>query len=231
MNTHRLAVIAVAILISWQATEAAEAVRIVSPKVVPNARQPQAAIDERGTIHVTFGAEDSIYYCQSTDRGKTFSEANLIGKILDLSLGMRRGPRIVADSKNVVVTAISHKTGDLSAWHSSDMGKNWQGPVRVNDSPKSAREGLHGMAISLEGDIYCTWLDLRNDGTQIFGASSTDGGKTWSENREIYRSPSGTVCECCHPSVAYDSEGQLHVMWRNSLVGYRDMYIAQSNDA
>jgi hypothetical protein len=46
----------------------------------------------------------------------------------------------------------------------------------------------------------------------------------------IYESPEGTICECCHPSAAIDSEGQVWVMWRNWLAGSRDMYLVRSRD-
>jgi hypothetical protein len=53
---------------------------------------------------------------------------------------------------------------------------------------------------------------------------------TWSKNLMIYESPAGTICECCHPSAAIDSEGQVLVMWRNWLAGSRDMYLVRSRD-
>jgi hypothetical protein len=53
---------------------------------------------------------------------------------------------------------------------------------------------------------------------------------TWSEYRLVYRSPDGTVCECCHPAATYDADGGLYVMWRNWLGGNRDLYIAHSSD-
>ena len=86
------------------------------------------------------------------------------------------------------------------------------------------------MAAGQSGEFYCAWLDLRGQGTQVFGSRSADGGTTWSKNRLVYRSPGGTVCECCHPSVAIDSQGLIHVMWRNFLDGNRDMYLATSRD-
>jgi len=46
----------------------------------------------------------------------------------------------------------------------------------------------------------------------------------------IYESPEGSICECCGPSVAVDSTGQVLVMWRNWLAGSRDMYLARSRD-
>jgi hypothetical protein len=100
----------------------------------------------------------------------------------------------------------------------------------VNDVTASAREGLHALASAPGGNLYCVWLDLRDKRTQLFGSRSIDGGATWSENVLVYESPDGSICECCHPSVVYDGRGRLHVLWRNSLGGDRDMYHTTSND-
>jgi hypothetical protein len=94
------------------------------------------------------------------------------------------------------------------------------------------------MAAGQNGTLYSAWLDDSsiNDGPRrkkLFGASSRDGGKSWSKNTLIYQSPEGPdakICECCHPSVAIDSHGRIYVMWRNNLAGARDMYLAHSDD-
>ena len=59
---------------------------------------------------------------------------------------------------------------------------------------------------------------------------SRDGGATWAEDRLAYRSPSGTVCECCHPSVAVSAKGEIAVMFRNAVEGARDLYLTRSGD-
>jgi hypothetical protein len=119
--------------------------------------------------------------------------------------------------------------GDLISWHSSDGGETWSNGVKVNDVPASAREGLHAMAAG-GGVLFSTWLDLRDKGTRLYGSISRDGGKTWSKNMLVYESPSGTICQCCHPSVAMDTSGNITVMLRNSLEGSRDMYVVRSTD-
>ena len=48
-----------------------------------------------------------------------------------MSLGMRRGPRVVASGEAVCITAIGGKQGkgrdgDLLAMHSADGGKTWK---------------------------------------------------------------------------------------------------------
>jgi Neuraminidase (sialidase) len=195
------------------------------------AKQPQAAVDEAGRIYIAFGQEGTVRLAVSTDRGRTF-EVSTVGKVNSLSLGMRRGPRVVATGDAVVVTAIGGRTGkgqdgDVLSWRSTDLGKTWTGPTRVNAVEGSAREGLHGMAAAPGGKIFCTWLDLRDNRTEIFGASSKDGGATWEKDALVYRSPEKSVCECCHPSAAFGPDGTLHVMWRNSLKGARDLYLAR----
>ena len=100
----------------------------------------------------------------------------------------------------------------------------------VNDVPGAPTEGLHALAADSKGVLFAAWLDKRGKGTQLYGARSTDGGATWSKNVHIYNSPEGTICECCHPSIAIDAAGQILVMWRNSMGGSRDMYLARSRD-
>jgi hypothetical protein len=209
-----------------------EAVSIVTQAA---ARQPQLAIDATGGVHLVFGAESSLFYCRSTDGAKSFSQPVEVAHAKALSLGMRRGPRIAVAKDTVVVTAIAGEVGkgrdgDVLSWRSGDGGRTWQGPVRVNDVTASAREGLHAMAAAADGTLFCTWLDLRNNKSELFSSRSTDGGATWTANELVYRSPSGSVCECCHPSAAFDPQGRLYVMWRNSLEGARDMYVLASED-
>ena len=119
--------------------------------------------------------------------------------------------------------------GDLVSWRSTDGGETWSSGLKVNDVPGSAREGLHAMSAG-RGILFSTWLDLRDKGTRLYGSISRDGGKTWSKNMLVYESPSGTICQCCHPSVAMDKSGDITVMLRNALDGSRDMYIVRSTD-
>ena len=216
-------------------SNAAEPVRITaSDGADRDAKQPQAAVDSHGRIYIAFGRGSAVRVAASSDGGKTF-ELNTVGEVGSLALGMRRGPRVAATGDSVVVTAIGGeegkgRDGDVLAWRSGDGGKTWAGPTRVNAVEGSAREGLHGMAAGPEGRVFCTWLDLRTKKTEIYGALSKDGGTTWEPDALVYRSPDGSVCECCHPSAAFGPDGTLHVMWRNSLKGARDLYLASSSD-
>lgn len=203
-----------------------------SGKLIP--KQPQAAVGDDGSVHLVFGLGDMVHYSQSLDEGSTFGESRQAFRVPNLSLGMRRGPRIVKTKTGIVVTAIGGqigkgRDGDVLAWRSLDDGKTWQGPVRVNDTADSAREGLHAMASGADGSIWCVWLDLRDKASEIYATVSKDDGITWEPNQCVYRSPDGSVCECCHPSVIVDGRN-VHVMFRNSIGGNRDMYVTSSAD-
>ncbi len=198
------------------------------------ARQPQVAVDSKGRIYVAFGVGNTVRCARSEDEGRTFA-ASTVGAVGALSLGMRRGPRIAVAGDSVVVSAIGGREGkgrdgDLLSWRSSDGGATWTGSTRVNTVESSSREGLHAMAGGPDGSVFCAWLDLRNGRTEIFGARSRDAGATWESDHLVYRSPEKSVCECCHPSVAYGPDGSLGVMWRNNIQGSRDLYLARSLD-
>jgi hypothetical protein len=206
------------------------AVRGAEPAVsiAPHGRQPRAAVSAAGVIAVVYGERDQIFCRTSTD-GRAYGAATRVGEVRQLLLGGRRGPQIAAAGSSFVVTAIG-KQGDLVSWRSGDAGRTWDGPTVVNDKPGSAREGLHGLAGGAGSSVHVVWLDLRDERTKLYTAASRDGGRRFGENRLVYESPDGTVCECCQPTVAADDEGAVAIQWRNLLAGMRDMYLVRSSD-
>jgi BNR repeat-like domain len=210
----------------------------LAAQIVPSgdARYAQPQLAVRGTqVALTFGSAQTVYVAISEDAARTFAAPVAVSSSGELALGMRRGPRVAYSRDALVVSAIvgseGHgKDGDVVAWRSTDGGKTWSRPVRVNDVAGSAREGLHAMAAGGKNTLFAAWLDLRASGTRVYGSTSRDGGATWSPNRLVYESPSGTVCQCCHPSVAVDGTGRILVMFRNAVDGARDFYLVQSED-
>ena len=202
----------------------------ILPPGLRGAVQPQVAISPAGRMFMTFGKGASVYCVASSKDGKTFFLPVEVGSLPKLALGMRRGPRIAVSDGQITISAISHADGNLYSWTSEDAGGTWSKPVMINSASNAAREGLHGMAGDGRRNVYAVWLDLRNKGTQLWGAASRNGGKSWEKDVMIYQSPDDHVCECCHPSVAVLPDGSIRVMWRNWLAGSRDMYAAVSKD-
>ena len=190
-------------------------------------RQPRVAVGADGLGAVAYGVGSDIFCRVSRDRGATYGEAVRVASLAGLHLGMGRGAQVAIAAGSLVVAAIG-KAGDVAAWRSTDAGRSWTGPVRVNGAPRSAEEGL--LSLAAGGDaVHAVWLDLRRQKTEVYLAKSVDGGATWTE-RSVYGSPSGPVCECCLPTVAADAAGGVAVMFRNSKDGARDMYALVSRD-
>lgn len=190
---------------------------------IPDAEQPQLYAASDGTVWLTYGSHGAIFVAHSKDNGATFTAGQRVSNSASFMFGMRRGPRIAAHGNHVTVTVMGD---ELLAFSSTDGGRNWTGPVTINDVPTSAREGLHDLASAPDGRLFVTWLDQRNGPMQLWGTESTDGGRTWAKNQLLYHSPDKSVCECCHPSALFDKDGNLAVMWRNSIAGSRDLWMA-----
>jgi hypothetical protein len=189
-------------------------------------QMPDLSKDNADNVHLVYGSGDSILYIYSTDNGKSFSSPSLIALLPELAASHMRGPQIAATSNGLVVTACNN-TGDLFSFTKEQSG-SWSQTARVNDVDTIAKENL--MALSADGSTaFAVWLDLRDGHNRIYGAKSTNGGKSWSKNRLVYASPDTTVCECCKPSVAVKGDN-VYVMFRNWLNGNRDLYLIQSAD-
>jgi hypothetical protein len=201
----------------------------------PGIRYQQPQMATRGDmVGLTFASGNTVYFTSSMDGGKSFLPPEKVSDKGVLSLGAHRGPRVCFQAGAIAISAVvgqkgRGQDGDLVVWTSSDDGVSWSTGTRVNDVEGSAREGLHGMACG-NGWVVLSWLDLRTKKTQLYGAMSLDGGKTWDKNFLIYESADGSICECCHPSVAVGWGGAIHVMFRNALAGSRDMYLATATD-
>jgi hypothetical protein len=187
---------------------------------------------------MVFGSGKSVYFTASSDRGLTFAKPVEIASVPLLALGRHRGPRVAYSGKTLLVSAIGGSTpatgphahglstdGDLLLWRSTDNGRTWSKSTVVNDVSGSAREGLHSLSADDQGHAAMVWLDLRGKGTRLYGSVSNDSGATWSANFLVYDSPDGTICQCCHPSLAAAGSGEFAVMFRNALAGCRDMYV------
>ena len=205
--------------------------------------EPQLAAGA-GLVAMTFGAGADVYVSVSANNGDTFGKPVKVATAPVVPLTRHRGPRIVISGKAIVVTAVVGQTaatgqhahglpsdGDLLAWRSTDRGVTWSMPVRINDVPAAPTEGLHTLASDGHGILFAAWLDKRGRGTALYGAWSSDAGATWTKNVDIYDSPDGTICECCHPSAAFDRDRGLDLMWRNVLDGSRDFYLLHADAA
>jgi hypothetical protein len=202
----------------------------------PGAREPQLSVGADGHVALAWAEKGVLRVCYGApDDQNNFLRVHGMVEKLRYSVGMRRGPRVaILDGDHIVLTAIGGeqgggKDGDVWAWRNTPEKKAWYAAVRVNSVAGSAREGLHALARSVKGDLYCAWIDLRSGKPQIWGARSKVAGKTW--DNEGCVSKQAEICPCCAPSVAFDAQGGVCVMWRGVSDGARDMQLARSDDS
>ncbi len=205
---------------------------VAQPRVFQGVQPQLAKLGDR--VFLAYAQDNVITVLRSDDAGQTFGPPVALTVPGRVSLGMHRGPRIAVTSSAVMVTVVAGAKGggldgDLLLYRSTDGGATFAAPIVINDVPASAREGLHAFTATPLGQVMLAWLDLRDPGTRIYTALSRDHGAAWSPDHLAYASASGSVCECCHPSVAIDTN-TMAVMFRNNLDGNRDLYVAQSRD-
>lgn len=182
--------------------------------------QPQLASDGKVT-GVVFGSMNSIYYSALDSAPVKVADAP------GLALGNHRGPRLAFTSDAIVITATvgpadqQYGPGTLRSWRSNDRGATWI-PGPDLSGMGSAGMGFHALASDGKQRLWAAWIGPDNGHPTLFVNHSEDGGRVWAKQRVL--SPS--VCECCHPTVAISADRVVRVMFRNSVNGDRDMYLA-----
>jgi hypothetical protein len=157
-----------------------------------------------GTLYAVWSQNDDIMLASSRDGGKHFSRARaaihtaptmFAVEALERANGF---PQIAADprSKRLYVTWSDYRNGDLDVFisSSSDGGKKWSAPVRVNNDPvhDGAEQFFQWLAVDpTDGAVNVLFYDRRGDpeGRKqiVVLARSTDAARTftnyaWTDN-------------------------------------------------
>lgn len=225
--------------------------------------QPRPAVGPDGVVHALFpgagynppapaGTDPapapvrSIFYRQSTDRGRTWSDPV---KIDEGTAGFfhNRKQLLAADPNNGNLYAVwyGNADGDTRPNHeddneiilraSHDGGRTWGARVVVNDDARSPNTQHYdpGISIAPNGRVDVAWYDFRNSPvpetlpatfaapfnvggfTDVYYASSNDGGRTFGPNVRIS-----------------DRMSDRHIgMWSNNVHSHYNVGIASANDA
>jgi N-acetylneuraminic acid mutarotase len=110
-------------------------------------------------------------------------------------------PALSIDQRNgtLYVTYPSNPTGpdqsDVFLVNSTDGGKTWSTPVRVNDDRTNSDQFFPTVAVAGDGTVGVAFYDRRNDPDNlkfdVYLAVSTDGGKTFATNKRLSEVSSG----------------------------------------
>lgn len=162
-------------------------------------------IDNDGNYHVVWAYDEALYLNTSTDDGKTWMKKErkiatqpggwsyqIPGVTRCNGMPVLKVDRSSTDfSGNLYVNWSDQRNGedDTDIWFtkSTDGGKNWSTPLRVNDDPAGSHQFLTWMDVDpVTGYIYIVFYDRRNYNdhkTDVYLAYSIDGGETFVNKR------------------------------------------------
>jgi len=149
-----------------------------------------------GTLYATWSQDNDIMFTSSRDGGKSFSHARSILHTAPImfainTLDRANGfPQIAIDPKSdrLYVTWSDYRNGDLDVFlsSSSDRGKHWTAPVRVNNDPahNAAEQFFQWLAVDpTDSSVNVVFYDRRQDPQNrkqsVVLARSTDGGSSF----------------------------------------------------
>lgn len=228
---------------------------MVSPSGMDSA-EPAIAADAAGNIYVAYVEHvdnSSDLYLQKfdgelkpvTDRVRINPEPGVVKSWRGDQPTIKVAGDKVYVGWNWAVRKGDKAGNDLMLSVSSDGGKTFAAPVRVNDDSVPASHGMHGL--EADGDkVYFIWLDERymvkpashaksgaaahdheEPNAELYFAVSQDGGKTFSKNKKI----AGDICPCCKVQTAV-KDGRIFFSWRQVVNGtLRHIAVSSTADA
>ena len=154
------------------------------------------AVGPDGRVYAVWSQGDDIMLTSSRDGGKTFSRARSVIHTAPImfavdTLERANGfPQIAIDpkSRRLYVTWTDYRNGDLDVFcsTSSDGGKKWSAPVRVNNDPvhDGADQFFQWLAVDpIDGAANVVFYDRRGDPKNrkqtVTLARSSDGGASF----------------------------------------------------
>jgi hypothetical protein len=213
-----------------------------------------------GDLLLTWVGDDGtgwrLYFARSADQGERWSDAvRVTGDTGEVKPHGEASPRLVAGPagklavvwpRDVAVPGRQWPASAMRVARSVDGGRNWLGPVTVNDDTLAAPVGHNFQGVAWSGDsgLVAAWLDERNgvptahhhdrratagDSTSepdatVYLARSPDFGRTWEPNQAIW----GGACPCCRITLAREPDGRVAAAWRQHFPGnVRDVVIAE----
>src|SRR3989442_13061289 len=68
---------------------------------------------------------------------------------------------------------------------SSNGGRSWSPPIRVNDDAAAAAQAEPSLALDTANNIYIAWTDARSGNNDGYFGKSVNGGQTFGANLRV----------------------------------------------
>ena len=223
-----------------------------------DAAEPSVAAAADGSVYVAWvehgeKKQADVMLARLDSNGNAVSQAVRVNPRAGEASAWRGDPPTIAVAKDGTVyvgwtgrASAEAKGTDILLSASRDGGRSFEPPVKVNDDKEDVVHGMHSLAVDGAGRIFLAWLDERNvkmemadekgkmdehkmeANREVFVASSTDGGRSFSQNRLVARE----ACPCCKTALLASADGRIYVAWRQVLPGnYRHIAVSSSTDA
>ena len=193
-----------------------------------SARNPMSAVYWDTVTAVNLDGEISAFVSSSPNPGGLLGQAWVA---VDRSTGPGRG--------NVYVLCSVRRTStpdplDVMFARSTDGGRTWSAPIRVNDDTSSTAWQWFGtMSVAPTGRIDVVWLDTRDNpgsaNSSLYYSHSMNDGVTWSQNVRL----SGSF----NPYLGWPQQNKMgdyfhmisdslgaHLAWAATFNGEQDVY-------
>lgn len=169
---------------------------------------PAVTIDTgpNNEVYVVWRSSGSILFRSSTDGGATFAPTRTAFTTNAYDFGgpprLPFMPQIAVDDSPTspyvgsIYVTWPRATGidaDVYMAYSRNGGASWSAPIKVSDDPTPRRQAMPTVSVAPNGRVDIAWLDQRLTGSPdiwtAFLSQSTNGGATWSANRQAQEVP------------------------------------------
>jgi len=182
---------------------------------------PAIACTPSGHLHVVWydytPGNDEIYYIAGSNGGTTWSSP----RRLTWNSGSSDYPAIAAHASGLLHVVWWDKTpgpAEIYYKNSPDGGASWTSTKRLTWTPGASYRPA--IKLGFSGQLHLVWDDLSVSNGEIFYKKSTDEGATWgSTQRRTWNSGLSNS-----PAIAFDSSGDLHVVWSDETPGNYEIY-------
>ena len=173
------------------------------------------ALGPDGSLHALFRDKSprDMAVISSTDHGKRWTDPARVGRFnWDFTGCPHVGGGLAVSGKTLHALVWTGATGHGGAYHisSPDQGQSWSAPQRLGDA--DARRG--DLASAGAQHLAAVWDRVADGESTVLGATSADGGKTWSEPKPL--STKGN--NAAYPRVVPAANG-YRVFWTESITG------------
>jgi len=238
-------------LVAASATVALSAPQVIPVRVPNGGIQPQAAVDDKSSIHLVYLKGDpkacDVYY-QRKDGDKPFTaplrvnskpgSAIAAGTIrgAQLALGRNARPHVLwnGSGQDAPKAPQGYPLCPLNYSRLDDSGATFE-PQRDLMGQTSVLDGGGAITADSKGNVFAFWHAAPKGATpgeasrMVFVAVSGDDGRTFAP--EKLASPRGGVCACCGMKAFADSRGGIYTLYRAATDALnRDMTLLFSRD-